>query len=56
MRHTVAGNRMRRQQDSQLVLDEKWKYRLSRIQKSMINIGTLRSNRTLPKTFLSEKG
>ena len=49
-KHTVAGNRMRRQQDSQLVLDEKWKYSLNRIQKSMINIGTLRSRRTLPKT------
>jgi hypothetical protein len=40
---------MRRQQESQLALDEKWKHNLTRIQKSMINIGTLRSKLALPK-------
>jgi hypothetical protein len=57
VKHTVAGNRMRRQQESQLVLDQKWKHSLTRIQKSMINIGTLRSKRALPKTAsVPEKG
>ena len=57
VKHTVAGNRMRRQQESQLVLDEKWKHSLTRIQKSMINIGTLRSKRALPKAAsVPEKG
>ena len=57
VKHTVAGNRMRRQQESQLVLDEKWKHSLTRIQKSMINIGTLRSKLALPKAAsVPEKG
>jgi hypothetical protein len=57
VKHTVAGNRMRRQQKSQLVLDEQWKHSLTRIQKSLINIGTLRSKRALPKAAsILEKG
>jgi hypothetical protein len=48
-KHNVAGNRMRRQSHSDLILDEKWKSDLNSFQKSIIDLGTLGSRRILPK-------
>ena len=42
-KHVVPGNRIRRKQESRLVLDEKWKTSFTSVQKKMISIGTLRS-------------
>ena len=47
--HTVAGNRMRRQHKSQLVLDEKWQDGLNFAQKLVIGLGTLHSRQSLPR-------
>jgi Sulfotransferase family len=47
VKHNVAGNRMRRQQTSQLVLDEGWKINLNFIQKLTIRLGTIHSRRSL---------
>jgi hypothetical protein len=48
-KHNVGGNHMRRQQKSDLVLDEKWKERLSPIEKLAIRLGTARSRHLLAK-------
>lgn len=42
-KHSVAGNHIRRQQTSELILDEKWKSGLSSVQKLAIDICTMRS-------------
>lgn len=47
VKHNVGGNHMRWEAKSQLVLDEKWKERLSTLQQRVIDIGTLRSRRLL---------
>ena len=46
-KHTVAGNRMRRHQESRLVLDEQWKTSLTGIQKALIDVGTVFSQRKI---------
>jgi hypothetical protein len=43
VKHVVPGNRIRRQQESKLVLDEKWKTSFTSVQKKLISIGTLPS-------------
>lgn len=49
VKHSFAGNHVRRQKKSELVLDERWKRLLSPKQKFLIDVGTLfsRSNRRL---------
>ncbi len=49
-KHEVAGNHMRFDATSKLVLDEAWKDALSPIKKLAIDVGTLRSRELLPKT------
>ena len=44
-KHLVAGNHIRRDRTSKLILDERWKESLSRVQKLLIAVGTLRSRR-----------
>ena len=46
-KHTIAGNRMRRHQQSRLVLDEQWKTSLTGIQKALIDVGTVFSQRRM---------
>jgi len=41
VKHNVAGNRMRRQQNSQLMLDESWRTNLTTMQKLAISLGTM---------------
>jgi hypothetical protein len=43
VKHSIAGNHLRWQETSELVLDERWKSCLNPAQKLAINIGTLRS-------------
>jgi hypothetical protein len=49
-KHIVAGNHMRYQTTSSLVLDEKWKDRLSATQQRIVDLGTTRSRRLVPPT------
>jgi sulfotransferase family protein len=49
-KHEVAGNHIRFDATSKLVLDEAWKQSLSSLQKLAIEVGTLRSRELLPKT------
>ena len=49
-KHLVAGNHLRRQSSSELVLDDKWERGLSAAQKLAIDLGTLRSRRLLART------
>jgi hypothetical protein len=49
-KHIVAGNHMRYQTTSSLVLDEKWKERLTATQQHIVDLGTVRSRRLLPPT------
>jgi len=49
-KHIVAGNHMRYQTTSNLVLDEKWRERLTASQQRIIDLGTTRSRRLLPPT------
>lgn len=49
-KHEVAGNHIRFEASSRLVLDEAWKETLSPMQKLAIDLGTFRSNRLLPRT------
>jgi hypothetical protein len=47
-KHSFAGNHARFQTKSELVLDESWKYRLSRSQKLLIDFGTILSRSRAP--------
>ena len=49
-KHLVAGNHLRRQSSSELVLDDKWERGLSAAQKLAIDLGTLRSRRLFART------
>jgi hypothetical protein len=49
-KHEVAGNNIRFDATSRLVLDEAWKQALSPMQKLAIGMGTFRSSQVLPKT------
>jgi hypothetical protein len=49
-RHEVAGNHIRFGATSKLVLDEAWKQGLSRSQQLAIDMGTVLSRQTVPKT------
>jgi hypothetical protein len=49
-KHEVAGNHMRFNATSELVLDESWRQSLSPLKQRAINLGTLLSRQTLPKT------
>jgi sulfotransferase family protein len=49
-KHIVAGNHMRYQTTSSLVLDEKWRERLTARQQHIIDLGTTRSRRSVPPT------
>jgi hypothetical protein len=49
-KHIVAGNHMRYDTTSSLVLDEKWRERLTASQQRIIDLGTTRSRRLLPPT------
>jgi len=49
-KHEVAGNHMRFDARSELVLDESWRQSLSPLKQRTIELGTLLSRQTLPKT------
>ena len=49
-KHEVAGNRMRFDATSELVLDESWRQSLSPLKQRAIDLGTLLSRQTLSKT------
>jgi hypothetical protein len=49
-KHEVAGNHIRFDATSTLVLDEAWKDSLSRARQFAIEVGTFRSREFLPKT------
>jgi hypothetical protein len=49
-KHEVAGNHMRFDEESELVLDESWRTSLSPLRQRAIDFGTLLSSQTLPKT------
>jgi hypothetical protein len=49
-KHIVAGNHVRYQTTSTLVLDEKWRERLTVRQQRIVDLGTTRSRRLLPPT------
>ena len=49
-KHEVAGNHVRFDAKSELVLDEGWKESLSPLRQRVIDFGTLLSRQTLPKT------
>jgi hypothetical protein len=56
-KHEVAGNHIRFEATSKLVLDEAWKESLSPMQKLAIELGTFRSSQLLPKTsYVSSAG
>ncbi|MGB6347638.1 MAG: sulfotransferase, partial [Methyloceanibacter sp.] len=50
VKHEVAGNHMRFYASSELVLDETWRRGLTPAQQRAIDVGTLLSRRTLPRT------
>ena len=49
-KHIVAGNHMRYETKSELVLDERWRERLTARQQRIVDLGTMRSRRLLPPT------
>ena len=49
-KHEVAGNHMRFEARSELVLDESWRQSLSPLKQRAIELGTLLSRQTQPKT------
>ena len=49
-KHGVAGNHMRYETKSELVLDERWRERLTARQQRIVDLGTMRSRRLLPST------
>jgi hypothetical protein len=49
-KHEVAGNHVRFDAKSDLVLDEGWKKSLSPLRQSAIDLGTPISRQTMPKT------
>jgi Sulfotransferase family len=49
-KHEIAGNYMRFDDTSELVLDEGWRKSLSPLRRRAIDFGTLISRQTLPKT------
>jgi len=49
VKHNIGGNHLRRQTKSMLILDEKWKERLSSPQKLAIRLGTIRSRHLFAK-------
>lgn len=49
-KHEVAGNRIRFDETSALVLDEVWKTSLSSVQQRAIELGTALSRRTMPNS------
>lgn len=49
-KHIVAGNHMRFETKSKLVLDERWRERLTARQQHIVDLGTMRSRRLLPST------
>ena len=49
-KHEVAGNHIRFDARSELVLDESWRQSLSPLKQRAIELGTLLSRQTLPKT------
>jgi hypothetical protein len=55
-KHEVAGNRMRFDKSSDLVLDESWKQSLSPLKQRAIELGTLLSRKTLTRTRATRRG
>jgi len=49
-KHIVAGNHMRWETTSELVLDDRWRQGLSAVQQRIIDLGTLRSRRLLSQS------
>ncbi|HEY8276211.1 MAG TPA: sulfotransferase [Methyloceanibacter sp.] len=49
-KHIVAGNHMRYETKSKLVLDERWRAHLTTGQQRIVDLGTMRSRRLLPST------
>jgi hypothetical protein len=47
VKHSFAGNHVRKQSKSELVLDERWKHRLSPRQISLIELGTVLSQNSM---------
>jgi hypothetical protein len=54
-KHIVAGNHMRYQTTSSLVLDDKWRECLTARQQRIVDLGTTRSRRLLPPTGFIER-
>jgi hypothetical protein len=50
VKHQAAGNRVRRQRSSDLILDDKWRQNFNVLQKLAIDLGTLQSRRNLART------
>jgi hypothetical protein len=51
IRHAAGGNRMAWHLQNELKLDERWRTRLRAMQKMAINLGTLPSRHSFPKSF-----
>ena len=49
-KHIVAGNHMRYETKSKLVLDERWREHLTARQQRIVDLGTMRSRSLLPST------
>jgi len=49
VKHSFAGNHVRMQRTSELILDERWKHLLSPTQKLLIEIGTFLSRHRTPQ-------
>jgi hypothetical protein len=47
-KHSFAGNHARFQTKSELLLDENWKHRLSRLQRLLVDVGTILSRSRVP--------
>jgi hypothetical protein len=47
-KHSFTGNHARFQTKSELLLDENWKHRLSRLQRLLVNVGTIISRSRVP--------
>ena len=50
VKHSFAGNHARWQAKSELILDERWKDCLSPVQRRLIDLGTILSRRSNPRT------
>ena len=50
VKHSFAGNHVRLQRNSELILDERWKHLLSPTQKLLIEVGTFLSRSSTPQT------